>query len=114
MDGWFVVGILYYGDAVHPIRIGDHALAHLRVIIATKLRRHESFTLSWQHPDHHPEARTTLWLHPSIPLRVVLDAEEPPELDRRWLEELARSASGPAGITLGPEHFDEAPPSGLG
>lgn len=104
------VGFLYYGDGVHRIRIGDHALAHLRVVMATKLRRSESFTLSWHHPDDHPEARTTLWLHPSIPLRVVLDAADPPPLDREWLEELARSAAAPGGIVLGPEHLEGPEP----
>lgn len=60
------MGSLYYGDAQDAIQIDDRALAHLKVVIATKLRRNESFTLSWRHPEGDAPGRSTLWLHPSI------------------------------------------------
>jgi hypothetical protein len=63
------MGRLLYGDAQNPINIDDRVLAHLKVVIATKLRRNESFTLSWRHPDGTPEGRSTIWIHPSIPIR---------------------------------------------
>jgi len=100
------MGIIYYGGNAMPIHIEDRALAHLKVVIATKLRRSESFTVSWQHPDDHPQGRTTLWLHPSIPLRFVFDEPEPPQLSREWIEELANSAHSSGGITLVSEHFE--------
>ena len=77
------MGTIYYAGT--PIEIEDRALAHLKVVIATKLRRDESFTLSWQHPDDQPHGRSTLWLHPSI---------------RLWLEELSNSANSSGGIQL--------------
>jgi hypothetical protein len=94
------MGLIYYGGSAMPIRIEDRALAHLKVVIATKLRRSESFTVSWQHPDDHPRGRTTIWLHPAIPLRFVFDEPEPPTLDREWIEQLAMSASSSGGIQL--------------
>ncbi|MCK6079992.1 hypothetical protein KZX37_05070 [Microbacterium sp. EYE_5] len=94
------MGLIYYGGSAMPIRIEDRALAHLKVVIATKLRRSESFTVSWQHPDDFPRGRTTIWLHPSIPLRFVFDEPEPPELSREWIEELATSANSSGGIQL--------------
>ncbi|MEU4015868.1 hypothetical protein AB0E56_11450 [Microbacterium sp. NPDC028030] len=100
------MGSLYYGDAQTPIQIEDRALAHLKVVIATKLRRNESFTLSWRHPDGEAPGRSTLWLHPSIPLRFVFQEPESPELSRRWIEELAHSASSTGGITLVEEHLE--------
>lgn len=87
------MGSLYYGDAQTPIQIDDRALAHLKVVIATKLRRNESFTLSWRHPEGDAPGRSTLWLHPSIPLRFVFQEPESPELSRKWIEDLAHSAS---------------------
>lgn len=39
------MGYIQYGGGVEPIYIEDRALAHLKVVIATKLRRNESFTL---------------------------------------------------------------------
>ena len=68
---------MYYGGSATPIHIEDRALAHLKVVIATKLRRGESFTVSWRHPDDQPRGRSTIWLHPSIPLRFVFDDPEP-------------------------------------
>ena len=94
------MGTIFYGGSATPIFIEDRALAHLKVVIATKLRRHESFTLTWQHPDDQPSGRTTIWLHPSIPLRFVFEDPEPAELSREWIEDLASSANSSGGITL--------------
>ena len=100
------MGTIYYGGSATPIHIEDRALAHLKVVIATKLRRNESFTVSWRHPDDQPRGRSTIWLHPSIPLRFVFDDPEPTELSREWIEELANSANSSGGILLVAEHFD--------
>jgi hypothetical protein len=99
------MGTLYYGGSDTPIDIEDRALAHLKVVIATKLRRNESFTLSWQHPPDQERGRSTLWLHPSIPLRFVFDEPVSAELNRKWIEDLAQSANSSGGITLVAEHF---------
>ena len=100
-----VVGTLYYGGSATPIQMEDRALAHLKVVIASKLRRHEAFTVSWPHPEDQGPGRTTLWLHPSIPLRFEFDQTELPPLRREWLEELADSAHSAGGIVLMPEVF---------
>ena len=103
------VGTIYYGGSATAIHIEDRALAHLKVVIATKLRRNESFTLSWQHPEDQPRGRSTIWLQPSIPLRFVFDDPEPAELSRTWIEELANSANSSGGISVVAEHFDAEP-----
>jgi hypothetical protein len=97
------VGTLYYGGSAAPIHIEDRALAHLKVVIAAKLRRRESFTVSWKHAPDEPGGRSTIWLEPSIPLRFEFEAPEPPELSREWLEQLATSAHSTGGIVLVPE-----------
>jgi hypothetical protein len=96
---------LFYGASREPIQIEDRALAHLKVVIAAKLRRQESFTLSWKHPDGAEGGRSTIWVHPSIPLRFVFDDPEPPRLNMRWIEELMHSANTSGGISL----VDEVP-----
>lgn len=108
------MGTIYYGGAETPIHIDDRALAHLKVVIATKLRRNESFTVSWQHPEGQPRGRSTIWLHPSIPLRFVFDDPEPTELNRAWIEQLARSANTSGGIALVPEQVDAATVPAMG
>lgn len=102
------MGTIYYGGSETPIHIEDRALAHLKVVIATKLRRNESFTVSWRHPDDQPRGRSTIWLHPAIPLRFVFDDPEPAELSRSWIEGLANSANSSGGIMLVPEHLEGA------
>lgn len=98
------MGTLYYAFSELPIRFDDVTLAHLRVVITSKLRRGESFTLSWVHPEGQEPGRSTVWLHPTIPLRFVFTDDEHPELDREWLEKLANSASLAGGVTIDAEH----------
>ncbi len=94
------MGTLRYGGSNDGIPIEDRALAHLKVAIATKLRRNESFTLSWRDPENGEHGRETIWLHPSIPLRFVFDDPEPPQLNVKWIEQLMMSANSSGGITL--------------
>lgn len=100
------MGSILYDGEDRPIHIEDRALAHLKVVIATKLRRQESFTLSWRHPEGEPGGRSTIWLHPSIPLRFTFDDPQPPELNMRWIEDLMHSANSTGGITLVDEVLD--------
>mgnify|MGYP001570502769 CR=1 FL=1 len=94
------MGTLHYGGSEASIHIEERALAHLKVVVATKLRRNESFTLSWRHPEGDGEGRSTIWLHPSIPLRFTFDEFEPPHLNMRWIHALMQSANSSGGITL--------------
>lgn len=94
------MGMIYYGADTEPIHVEDRALAHLKVVIATKLRRNESFTLSWNHPEGDAPGRSTIWLHPSIPLRFVFDTPQPPTLVPEWISAMANSANSSGGITM--------------
>lgn len=98
------MGILYYAGSEIAIPFDDRALAHLKAVATAKLRRGESFTVSWQHPQGDPEGRSTIWVHPTIPLRFVFADRFPPELDRAWLESLSTSANLSGGIVIDSEH----------
>lgn len=99
------MGTIQYGNG-DEIHIEDRALAHLKVVIATKLRRNESFTLSWQHPEGDSDGRSTIWLHPSIPLRFTFDDPEAPQINAQWIQSLMHSASSTGGISLIDEVLD--------
>lgn len=103
------MGTIQYGNG-EEIHIEDRALAHLKVVIATKLRRNESFTLSWRHPEGDPAGRSTIWLHPSIPLRFTFDEPEAPPLNPSWIQDLMQSASSTGGIGLIDEVVDTPEP----
>ena len=100
------MGTLHYGASDDAIHIEDRALAHLKVVIATKLRRQESFTLSWRHPDGDQAGRSTIWIHPSIPLRFTFEEPETPELNAKWIEALMHSLNSTGGIKLIDEVLD--------
>ncbi len=100
--------MMYYGDDNTALHFEDRALAHLKVVIATKLRRGESFTISWIHSAAEEPGRSTIWIAPSIPLRFVFDDPEPVTLNPRYLESLAASANSSGGIML----VDEEPEDG--
>lgn len=102
------MGTIYYGASGSPIHLDDRVLAHVKVVMATKLRRGESFTLSWRHTGDEPGGRSTVWIHPSIPLRFVFEAADPPELNRELIEALAASANSSGGIHLLTDDIDAA------
>jgi hypothetical protein len=92
------MGSLFYGNTREPIEIPDRMLAHLKVVAATKLRRGESFTFTWQHADG--AGRSTIWMQPAIALRFVFDSVEPEMLDSGYLKELAEQASSAHGVNV--------------
>ncbi|MCM3501467.1 hypothetical protein M3667_06175 [Microbacterium sp. P26] len=100
------MGFLYYGSSADPISIPDRVLAHVKVVIATKLRRGESFTMSWRHPSGEETGRSTIWIQPSIPLRFVFGSVEPEMLDPQVLQTFANSANSSSGLTLDLESHD--------
>ena len=101
------MGLLYYAGSEMAIAFPDRVLAHVKVVTTAKLRRGESFTVSWTHPLDDTMGRSTLWMHPTIPLRFVFDEREPPELDRSWLESLSASANLAGGISIDVDDTDE-------
>lgn len=98
------MGTLFYAD--QAIEMDDRTLAHLKVAVVTKLRRRESFTLSWTHSESQPAGRTTIWMHESIPLRFEFTEPQPPNLHREWIEDILRSANTTGGIQLTAETID--------
>lgn len=94
------MGTLYYGASGRPIEMPDRILAHLKVLISTKLRRSESFPLSWDQIVDGAVERSSIWLHCSIPLEFRMDAEAASQLDRAYLQQLADAANTSAGVVI--------------
>ncbi|MGO4536456.1 DUF7882 family protein [Leifsonia sp. 2MCAF36] len=85
-------------DSSTQISFEDRVLAHLEVVIVSKLRRKESFALSWREAPENGDGRTTIWIDPSIPLRFRYSGSRPPGLDRDWVERLAAAAASSSGL----------------
>lgn len=90
---------LYYGTDASPVTFPDRLLAYVKVITATKLRRNESFTLTWT-GDPDTAGRSAIWLHPSIPMRFVFTSAEPEQLVGEYLRALADQANASAGLVI--------------
>lgn len=102
------MGTLQY-DSTFTADFDDRLLAHLQIVIGAKLRRHESFYFSWKDDARVGNGRTTIWLHPAIPLVYKYFGSRMPAINRAWIDELAISANSPGGLQIVRE--PEAPPS---
>jgi hypothetical protein len=92
------MGRILYGPQERRIEIEDRALVHVQLVIVAKLRRAESFTLSWAAVGE--DTRSTVWIHPAIPLQFQFDTIVSPEVNGRWLQELnAGAARGDLRVT---------------
>lgn len=85
------------------VEIEDRALAHLQFVICDKLRRDESFLLSWMDDPSVGSGRTSVWVHAHAALVFKFYGSRHPELNRNWLEALAQTANSIDGLRLIPE-----------
>lgn len=97
------LGQLQYGDSLPSIDFDDRVLAHLKVVIFAKFRRHESFSFSWDHGTANGSGHSSIWLTAEIPVRFVFTGGRPPSLNRQWAERLMIEANSPSGLRIVPE-----------
>ncbi|QMU96793.1 hypothetical protein FVO59_05825 [Microbacterium esteraromaticum] len=90
------MGRLRYDGTAAPITIDDSTLAHLKIVMGTKLRRNESFLMTWLRTDDAEDARTTIWVHPAIPLQFGFDVPALPPIEPERISAImtALNASG--------------------
>ena len=92
------MGTLLYGSPGVEVDFDDRALMHLQVVITAKLRRHESFLFSWSNTSGAGTSRSSVWLHPSIPLFYRFSGSRVPQLNRDWIDVLMKSANSAGGM----------------
>lgn len=94
------MGRLRYDGTSDPIIIEDTTLAHLKIVIATKLRRQESFMMTWRPVESSVDQRATVWIHPAIPLQFGFDSAELPPVDARLIAEMMKALNASGELTL--------------
>jgi len=92
------MGTLTYDSIV--IEFDDRLLAHLQIVIVNKLRRRESFAMSWRDAPEVGDGRSAIWLDPSIPIYFKFDGSRVPAINREWVERLAESAASSHGLLV--------------
>lgn len=91
------MGHILYGTG-RPIEIDDRALAHLEIVIESKLRAHKEFFFSWndnRDTSHHTHR---LWLESSVPLDFQYTQESSIQINPEWIDDLAESANNRRGL----------------
>ncbi|HEY2643170.1 MAG TPA: ATP-dependent DNA ligase [Galbitalea sp.] len=94
------MGKLLYGEAGIELAFDDRELAHLQLVIGSKLRRRESFFFSWKSDPSYGEGRNSVWLDASIPLYFKYFGSKPPTINREWIDLLTQSANSAQGMQL--------------
>lgn len=79
----------------------DRTLAHLHRAMLQKLRRGESFHLTWRDDDAIGDGRTTVWITPHTSIVCKLSGPVG-ALDPAWVEELVVAANSVGGLTPAP------------
>ena len=92
------MGKFIYNSSSREIEIDDRTLAHLRVAIVNKLRRSESYSMTWEHGVENGSGRTT-----------IFNGNRPPKLNRLWIEQMLLSANSTAGLQFVPEPAEHDP-----
>jgi hypothetical protein len=93
------MGRLAYGAIPRTIAIDDRLLAHIEVVVLSRLRRNNAFALRWTEAGERL-GRRTIWIHQATDLTFEYDQAEQGELDRELLDQLAKAADSNAGINL--------------
>jgi hypothetical protein len=94
------VGVLIYGNPQFEVSFDDRVLAHLQLVIGSKLRRGESFFFSWRDASEAGDGRSSIWVDSAIPLYFHYFGSKAPKINREWLEALTISANSTGGLQL--------------
>ena len=92
------MGILRYDETDYEF--DDRLLAHLQIVISTKLRRSESFFVNWRISPDAGSGRGALWIDNGMPIHFFFNGSRMPAINRDWVESMMLSASSATGLHL--------------
>lgn len=94
------MGRLEYNSSRPAIEVEDETLAYLKIIIGTKLRRQESFMMTWEPIGAAPDRRLTAWISPSIPLVLAFDDPKMPPIDPARITHMMESLNAHGELVI--------------
>jgi hypothetical protein len=92
------LGQLHY--ARHVISMDDRTLLHVQIAMADRLRRGESFFLSWPEPESHGGGRSSVWINSAVPLGFDFSSRVLGQVNKAWLEALSHLADSATGLIV--------------
>ena len=90
------MGTLKYDGT--SVEFDDLPLAHVQIVIVQKLRRQETFLMTWREPENIGAGRTGIWLHATANLTFHFATDVRPTIDNAWVRGLMDSANSPMGM----------------
>ncbi|MCJ1696527.1 ATP-dependent DNA ligase [Rathayibacter caricis] len=93
------MGRLLY-DSRLDVHFDDHVLAHLQAVIGIRLRRGESFYLSWKDLPNVGCGRTSIWLDPRIALCFRYGRGPAVVIDGNWVRRWVADSYAPGGLRV--------------
>ena len=93
-----MMGTLQYNGS--RVEFDDRLLAHLQIVIVQKIRRGESFLMSWGDEAGTGEGHSAIWIHPTHNLYFTFAKARSPAINRVWLSELMNSANSARGLLV--------------
>lgn len=97
------MGTLVYGER-RVIDFDDRLLAHLQIVISSKLRRREGFYMSWRETTASGSGRVSIWIDPGIPLMFRYEDGRALTINRDWLAALSESSNSASGLMITDEN----------
>src|SRR3954454_3476602 len=82
------------------VEFDDRLLAHLQIVIVQKLRRGESFLMSWRDAPEAGHGNSALWLHPFQNLFFRFAGARDDQINAEWIEQLLLAANSPRGLVI--------------
>ncbi|MFI8633533.1 ATP-dependent DNA ligase [Microbacterium sp. NPDC077663] len=81
------------------LEVDDRTLAHLEIVIGTKLRRGEPFMFMWNNGASTGGGKSTVWVHSRSSL-VYRYRGRVDHINPDWVRALASEANSPAGLVI--------------
>ncbi|MCU1557734.1 MAG: ATP-dependent ligase [Microbacteriaceae bacterium] len=94
------MGHLLYGFPAESIDLDDRTLAHLQIVVGSKLRRSENFWIEFVHGVDEGGGREVIWIDHAIPLLFRYVSAHHPETDQDWVDELVAQSSNKGHVII--------------
>jgi hypothetical protein len=93
-------------DSTLTVDFEDRVLAHLHLVIGTKIRRGQSFFFSWKDDPRNGDGRSIVWIYPTAPIVFKFYGSRHPAINPHWIDVLLLTANASSGLQLVPEPPD--------
>jgi hypothetical protein len=96
------MGVLHYGSFTYTF--DDRLLAHIQVVVGLKLRRGESFFLTWRASPAVGDGRHAIWIDNGMPIHCEYFGGRQPSINRGIIEAWVTAAGSSGGLHVGEEN----------